>query len=545
MAERLSLDLELLEKVSGPARAAAAALRQVDEAAQKAQKGGLDKLGAAFAKVGMKAAAVEQKQSAKFADAFAKIGMKAESDRIKSNARIAKASAVAKDKAAKAFAAKSDEGFKDLGDSLKTGASIFAAVSGAAIIAGAYKAVGLWKEGVAASFKEGAAYEQLKLGYKLTLGKEKGAEALGDISRFAPKTGYDDDEIAQIMRPLFQAGMRGQGARSAFAAAGDLSAASGRPVEEFADLMAKIQLKGGITTKMLMGMGLDAKGFKTELGKNLGVDKETAMKKAEEGKADPQHILNALYTMIEKRQGGKLGTGTNEFADTMGAKLHLLEQLPSNFLKKVADSDAWPKMTAQVGKLLDGLDPDGPNGKRIIDGLTDGFGRLLNLAQLAFTPENIVKFTDAVVSAIDVIGKIPDLIGAVSDAAGQVKDVLAKLGIDLSISKAVEGPDSWAGQQAVKIRDAGLSKQELNADAGVSPLSDIDEARARLADQPSPFRAARAGSGSGVTMTGVTTNVNIFPAKDDVAHSTKEAGKAVADNTVKSAEKAAHEGGGG
>lgn len=567
MAETLTLDLVLVDHVAPSARTAAAELRKVEDVTKNAQSE-LKKFGDVFAKIGMKAeserirnaaksVAAEAKSSQNFAAAWAKIGLKAESDRIRKANADAKTAAKAGAHEYKQVFEKVDQVFGGIKQGIM-GAGVAALAIGAAMTAGAAAAVAVWVKGVKAGITEGAAFEQLKLAYKLTLGKEQGAGALADIGRFAGQTGYDDDEIAKMMSPLFRAGMRGVGARSAFAAASDLSAAApGSNPQEFIDLLTKIQLKGGISEKQLVGLGLDAKGFKGELSKTLKTSPEAAMLRAESGKLDPQYILNALYSQIEKRQGGKLGTGTEAFAATMGAKLHLLEQLPSNYLKMIQESDAWPKMTEQVSKLLEALSPDSDRGKQIIGALTSGFEKLVSLAERAFTPENIEKFTKGVIDVATVLGEIPVIIGDITTAASKMIEKLTPaldlLGIATS-SRTVQGEESdearykgaiyIARQEDDKRRKAAIAAIETQAGPGAaasSPFIDSGDA----VRQPTPYKVAPQESNKTTHVTIGKVENHITPPKDDTNHTGQKVAESIQKHTVNAFERSAQEGGGG
>lgn len=545
MAETLTLDLVLNPQgVAGPARTVAAEMRKIDAATKDAQ-GELKKFGDVFAKIGLKAegdkirnaaksVANEAKQSQKFADVWSKIGLKAESDRIRKANLDAKVAAKASAQEYRQVFDRVDAVFGGVKQGI-SGVGVAAIAIGAALTAGAASAVAIWTKGVKAAFTEGAGYEQLKLAYKLTLGKE-GKGALADISRFSGQTGYDDDEIAKLMGPLFRAGLRGQAARSAFAASADLAAAApGSNPAEFIDLLTKIQLKGGITEKQLVGLGLDAKGFKAELAKTLKTSGDDAMARAQSGKLDPQYILNALYSQIEKRQGGKLGTGTEAFAATMGAKLHLLEQLPSNYLKMIQESDAWPRMTAQVGKLLDELSPESDRGKRIIGALTSGFEKLVATAERAFTPENIDRFTDAVVEITEALGKIPLAIAAVAEQFDKVREVfeLAK-----SFKTFVAGGESRPGMMkdffGNEVRVAA-DETELDRTRRNAPVTYVE---------PTPFRVAPADGGRVNVNIGKVEN-HITPPKDDTNHTGQKVAESIGKHVTNEFERSAQEGGGG
>lgn len=579
MAEKLAIDLELVDRVSGKAKVVANELRKVEEQAKRTQDRALAKFGDAFSKIGMRAsmdqwkgeqkAAVAREKALKSAERAAE---KASIKQEKSDARAAKLAETAAAKAEKARASaaakaeakaaksalkaqkdkeKRDKEFQDSYREFKenavSSAKTFGLVAGAAVIAAAYKAASVYTSTVKDAVKEGSAYEQLKLAYKLTLGEKGSKEALADITRFSSQSGYDDDEIAKTMLPLFRAGLRGQGARSAYAAAEDLSAmAPGSKPEDFAEFLAKIKLKGGISEKMLLGLGLGSEDFKAELAKTLHTDKKTAMERAESGKADPQAILNALYTQIEKRTGGKLGSGGDAFAKTMGAQLHKLEQLPSNYLKTIADSDAWPRMTDRVAQLLDSLDPDGPRGRAIIGALTDAFTKLTDLADRALTPENIQGFVDTVVTVVETLGKIPQIFTAIADKVDKVTNAVSplvdKIGTALGVSRNGDYTDFFGNKVSFKdvaeTVEQPLPRVPMEGE-GQGPGVGYGSV---LADMREPKRGRRGGAPIVVNN---TNHVTVHPAKDDVEHTGHKVAQVVSRSTSRGLERGAQEGGGG
>lgn len=537
MAERLTLDLELVEKVGGPAKRAAAELRRVQEQAKKTQ----DSLSFGG-------------QTQKIADQLKKLkadpsGYKAllEARKKLSQAQIAAGKPAWLERGVDAFT-----------DRLK--GAVAAVAIGGLLIEGMSAAIGLLKSGVKMAFSEGIGYEQLKLSYKLALGKEAPG-ALADINRFAGQTGMDDDEIAKAMRPLFLAGLRGQGARSAFAAAQDLAAAngSGSNPQDFVDLITKIQLKGGISEKMLVGLGLNGKDFKAALSKETGLSKEAAMAQASDGKMDPQHILNALYSAIEARQGGKLGSGGDAYGKTMGAQIHLLEQLPGNFLKKIADSDAWPKLTTQVAGILKSLDPDGPQGQKIIASLMGAFDRLANIAAQVLLPQNIDKFTAAVSGAVETLAKVPALFKVLIDNSELIVPAIGLIGVSVA---TMAGPIVMVGAALASVAAAMSSISTTVEQLGgwkrvVKDAADwtaqgfgvgapaVSRGRDSVREQLAP-EAPRGVAGRGpVNLGGVA--VNVYPAKGDVEHTGRAVAAAVTSQMAQArgAERAAQEGGGG
>jgi len=467
MADTLELVLELADRVSGPAQRAAQALQRIEDRALKAQ--------AATQKAADKVASQQAAHMEKIQRGLMKANQAADKERARSLALADKqmaASAKAREKAlAVEMAATRKLGLMQLQaakmnaahDKAKKGNTFFGGfgdklgfrsvadyAKGAFIgdlaakgvesivggfISGAKAAVGLIVDGVKGAFREGGKVENLRLSYKLLLGKQGGA-ALDDIGRFSKKTKYDDDAIAEMMRPLFNAGLRGKGARSAFAASADLEASGLGPASDFIEKFTKIQLKGGISEKLLIGMGVQIKDFKEALAKETGSrDKEGTFKAAGEGKVDPQAIMNAIFSGIEKRQGGQLGTGAEAAGKTMSARIGKLAILPDQYLKKMSESPAWDKLSDKLGDTLMGLDPDGPRGKKIMDSLFSVFNKIADAVSSALTPENMDKFASGVSRAVDWLGKIP----AILDKVLMVSEALAAVWVGKKIVDAIAG----------------------------------------------------------------------------------------------------------
>lgn len=521
MADVITLDLELIDKVGGPAKRAADALRRVEEQQKRTQAAlkreqdrtaqTQEKIAQGWAKIGQTIDKAKAKEAAAVAKASA-AAEKAAAKQIAMTERVAMRSSVAQMRATQRAmrederAAKQKERdvrrmgllqqqaqkmnekfdkekkghggflasfrhalpFRSVGDYAKGAFWGHLAAEGVekvveGFVEGAHKAVELVYEGIKEAFKAGAGYEQLKLNYRLLLGKEGGKEALEDIERFSGKTRYDDDEVAMMMRPLFNAGFRGTGARSAFAAATDLNAAGLGETQDFVDQITKIKLKGGVQAKQLVGMGVDVKTFSKSLAAALHTDAKTAMENAKEGKADPQLLLNLIYEGIEKRQGGKLGTGSEAMAATFGARMHKLSMLPEDFLKHVSDSPEWNKVSDKIGAILHELDPTGPKGKRIVDALIKTFDRLAGYIQRVITPENIEKFTDGVEKAFEYATKLPEIFKEIVDDAKLVALVWA--GMKLAGGKG--GGGGGAAPIAAATKGAELVANALGVGAGV------------------------------------------------------------------------------
>lgn len=453
---------------------------------------------------------------------------------------------------AKGFA--SEFGLGSLASAEAVGSLIASGITGAAhlLIDAAHKMVDIVSEGFKRAFVEGSKYENLKLGYKLSLRGAEGRESMEDVGRFSKMTGFDDDVINQMLLPLRRAGFNRQGARSAFAAATDIAAGNGRGgdqgfVQSILEGFNHIMLKGGIQERRLPELGVNAKQFYTDLANTLKTTTDAAKKLAEEGKIDPQLLLNTIYRGVEKRQGGPLGTGGIAYGTTMQARLGKLEDLPNQYLKAVAESPQWDNVSEKFGHLLDDLDPDSPRGRKIVGSILHAFESLAGVIDRVFTAENIDSFVHGMEALVDLAGELVTQLGPLLNFAGRVSSAheqvsrYSDLGggdVQKGIGESFTGSsDTWSKVKSAynvgwfedqfspsldryglverALREGKISQGERNAYFGIQPS----------------VAAARTGGNA----TPVTIHVNVGPGVD--ASNAKQVGQTVGDEAGRAAQK--------
>jgi hypothetical protein len=374
-----------------------------------------DVLGKQFEKVGFAAARDQKKQQDAFAASWNKIGLAA----AKAQERAIKAHERAVEKRVEKLQDRSLMG--GIKEGLGTGKLTSAAFYGAALAEGAFRAVDImiegihkvvevFTEGVARAFEESGKQQTLRLGERLSLGGKGGKEYAEDVGRFSKLTGFDDDLIRQMLLPARRAGMSQQSVRTAFAAASDVAAGEGRGgdaarVQGLLETFTKIQLKGGVTERMLPELGVAVKPFFADIAKQLKISPEEAKKRAEEGKINPQLLLNTIYKGIEAKQGGKLGTGAIEYSKTFESNLAKVKNLPNEYLKNLVDSPEFGRANELLRGLLENLDPDSPAGKRIMDAVEHMFERITSFIgdpkdaadSLADKVEDLINFSSELI----------------------------------------------------------------------------------------------------------------------------------------------------
>ncbi len=288
--------------------------------------------------------------------------------------------------------------------------------------------VSIITDGFKSAINESSKQQVLKLGERISLGAGGGKDFAEDIGRFSGITGFDDDVIRGMLLPLRRAGFDQQASRSAFAGAADIAAGLGKGGDEgtvagILETFQHIKLKGGIAEKQLVGLGVSPKAIYEDIAKQLKISTEAADKKVSEGKIDdPQRIINAILSGVEKQQGGMLGTGAIAYSNTFEAKWRKITELPSNFFKKLENTSAWTRLTEAADRFLQKLDPDGESGARIFKRLEDMFGKLVGWIEKMTSEEGLDQLVAAFETALDVVKGIVSffdtLIGLMSKAAG-------------------------------------------------------------------------------------------------------------------------------
>lgn len=439
--EELSFALTLVDKVAGPAKKAAESLRGVERQAKDVGKAlnfekDLERVNGQLAKIkadpkGFKELMEAQK---KLGDERRKLGK--------------------------------EPFFKSLGEEIGKKFS-FSKLLGAEVLAdtlveGAKHAVEVITEGVKKAFEEATRSENLQLGARLSLGKEGGKEFGEDIERFSKQTGMVGDQIAAMLLPLRRAGFDQKGARTAFALAGDIAAGQGRGGDQGAiggtlETLENIMLKGGVDKRRLATLGVSAKDFSEILGKKQGVSPEQVLKLAEAGKLDPRRIINTIAEVVQKQQGGKLGTGTEAYSKTLGARFSKLTSLPGEFLKKIVESPAWNKISDRLGTIFEKLSPESPIGKKVIGGLLAAFNAIGDAIDKWLTNDNLDKFFDnfgkwldrtktainLLVSAVEILAVVwlgSKLVGAVTLAANVLPTLASAAGSTVAVLGAITAP---------------------------------------------------------------------------------------------------------
>jgi hypothetical protein len=588
--EAFNFELKLVSNVEGVAKRDAVALSKIEVQGKKTA----DVLGKQFEKIGFAEARRQKKQQEGFSNLWAKLGNAA----AKAQERAAKQqerSIIAHERAVEHRVEKLKEqslmgGLKEgFGTAKLTSAAFYgsALAEGAfkmvdILVEGIHKVVDIFEEGVSRAFEEAGKQQTLRIGEKLSLGAGAGAFR-EDVGRFSKLTGFDDDLIRGMLLKTRRAGFNQQGARSAFAAAADVAAGEGQGgnagrVGELVEAFTQIKLKGGVRERMLPGLGVDVKQFYTSLAKELklgtgqaGID--AAKKRAEEGKIDPQLLLNTIYRGIEAKQGGKLGTGAVEFSKSFEAQLAKVKNLPNEYLKNLVESPSFARASQLLGGLLENLDPESPAGTRIMASINNMFDKIVGFIgdpkdaadSLADKIEDVIDFSRQLVddfrswadALLPSLNTLEDMVFAMrkmvafAEGGGWTK-VHARLETinteeakvdakrnERMIERQLREQDPEMFQQALADRLKRTQMyQQASGQFGPINMPAVEQAaRADVEEQKNRIRAVTVNVHPGAVVVHAA-------AGDDPDKAHREAGANMGKHVVRELEKAAQEGGG-
>jgi hypothetical protein len=470
MPEAFSFELKLVDDVSRNAKKAADSLRAIETQAKKSQKS-LD-----FSSEIEKAHDALKKLE-KDPGGYTKL-LKAQKELAEQRKKLASAAGVGKESFTEALGKKFNFGMLTsaafAGDLLAEGAMKL----GEGLIEAAHKVVEIFTEGITKAFEESGKEETRRLQFKLSLGTKEGKESLEDIERFSKLTGFTKSQIAPTILKLRRAGFNQQAARSIFATGTDIEAAGGMTAAEYGNFAEHLKLKGGVTTKQLVGAGINAPEFFKNLGKKLGVSTGTAEKMAGAGgKIDPQLMLNMFQEAVEKKQGGPAGTGGIAASNTFEKRIAKLKDLPNQYFEKLVDSPGFQKVSDAFGSLLEKLSPESKDGKRIMASLTSMFERIIGWFDSLTSEKGIDDLVSGVQTAVEILEKAVEFAGDMVDLFKKAAGVAETLAAPLA--KAMDYGDKLLGRnKQADFSDAGSvdelrSKLKIGVASGVVKLGDV------------------------------------------------------------------------
>lgn len=261
--------------------------------------------------------------------------------------------------------------------------------------------------------------ERTRRSFEILLGDEPADKLLGFLDRLAGKTEFTDGALKGFAGSLLKAGVSGEGLERALAATIDLAAMSQDKLagaEGAIGLISKIQLKGGVSERELVGAGIKGADFFKRVAAETGIGIKEVEKQIAAGKVKSTVLIEALYSQIAEKTGKPLGGAGVAMSQTYLAQLEKAKDIVPNLFEELENSGGFTKVTAGLSRLVEGLSPDSPAGGKIIRGLElmiDRFGDLIS--DIDFD-----AWSDRLVSAIDIFTVLVEVGAAVGGELGML-----------------------------------------------------------------------------------------------------------------------------
>lgn len=250
---------------------------------------------------------------------------------------------------------------------------------------------------------------------------------------FAKYFGQDPAEALSKFNAALADGFSARDAEKLLQAFGDLKLVTPNVnADSLIGAFGKIRQKGILELGDFQGAvsaaGLNLTLAYEAIGKKIGKNAKEVEMLIGSGRVNAQVGLVGLLDAINQRtNSSKVGEKLQDYANTTSGLMDKLKGLPQQFALRLTADDSPIKGT--LSKLLEQLDPNGPNGKKIMAALDGAFSKIGNLLKEWATPEGIEKISktigqiiEAAPKIISALGKIGGVVITIVDAFSGLKD---------------------------------------------------------------------------------------------------------------------------
>lgn len=155
--------------------------------------------------------------------------------------------------------------------------------------------------GAAASLKLAAGFEQTRVSFETMLGDAAEAtKLLEELTEFSTRTPFEPDEIFATSKQLLAFGFRAKEITTILQVIGDVSAGTGKDIQELGRIMGKVFTKGKAQGEELNQMAEAGIPIIKELQKLYGVTGQEVFELGSKGKISFEDINTALTSMSQE-----------------------------------------------------------------------------------------------------------------------------------------------------------------------------------------------------------------------------------------------------
>ena len=307
------------------------------------------------------------------------------------------------------------------------------------------------------------AAQDLDLALNLKVG-EQGTAQVEELAQQFKGTRFTPDMVKRGILPLLDIGLnndKGLIGDLATVAADLETRTAGR--QKFAETLEGFQhlaLRGQISPKMLVPLGIGADEYFTALAGALHTDVETAKARAKKGLVEKDLALSTLVSVIGQREGGTIGAAALEGGETLGGTLERLRNLPETIFSQLAHTEGVEHLNDVLKKFVDVM--TGPGGERLVKMLANGIEHLTNAIETGDIEGTVNRILDAFAAIGPVLVGLGDLFSPFVDSVASTGDEISyftSLFKDLSdaaddIDKVFDSLGRWADELDAKVSEA-------------------------------------------------------------------------------------------
>lgn len=291
--------------------------------------------------------------------------------------------------------------------------------------------------------------QDLNLALKLNVGEE-GAKEFEELAEsFARTTRFSAAQMKEAWLPLLDIGIKEPKLIDDLTtAATDIAARTHggiAKVQEVLGTFRQMSLRDQISRGTFTSLGISQEAFFKDLSQQLGVTAEEAEKMAKQHKVASDRLLQTALHQVAAREGGAIGGGTLEGAETLGATFERLNNLKDTVFEKIAEGPGMKALQRGLDTFIKTM--QGEAGDRLMA----GFDRAFTAIGDFFSPDRVEGFVTTFVGFIDavrgadfsgfiatarsVFGVLGSIVGVVGSLWGLLRDtgVLSVVGFALDV----------------------------------------------------------------------------------------------------------------
>jgi len=264
----------------------------------------------------------------------------------------------------------------------------------------------------------------------------KSDQAAGDayqrLLKMAHLFGEDPTEAINKFNNALSVGFSARDAEKLLQAFGDLKLVTPNVNADsllgaFGAIRSKAKLELSDFQAAVSAGGLNLTLAYEAIGKKIGKNAKEVEMLIGSGRVNAQVGLVGLLDAINQRTNSKkVGERLEEYSKTASGLVGRLKNLPTQFALRMTADDSPIKNT--LSRLLGQLDPDGPNGKRIMAALGTAFTKVGDLLNKWATPEGIDKLATGLTQFIEAAPRIAKAAIKVADAVLWFGNAMASTG---------------------------------------------------------------------------------------------------------------------